>query len=173
MNDGFQGYARQGVAKTLLGRATNPSTGAVETPDALPTYRVYGPSGYAGINGTCGNAESGAVTGATNASPIAITAVAHGLTTGQTVTIAGVGGNTAANGTYQITRTGSDTFTLNGTTGNGAYTSGGTWATTGLFTVALSAPDTQSLTPGESYTVVASWTVGSSPRTWLPTFGVN
>lgn len=173
MNDGFQGYARQGVAKTLLGRATNPVTGAVEVPDALPTYRVYGPSGYAGINGTCGNAESGVVTGATNATPIEITATAHGLTTGQTVTIAGVLGNTAANGTWQITRTGANTFTLNTSVGNGAYVSGGTWVTTGLFSVALTGPDTQSLTPGEAYTVVASWTVSASPRSWVPTFGVN
>jgi len=36
-----------------------------------------------------------------------------------------VGGNTAANGTWTITVTNSTTFSLNGSTGNGAYTSGG------------------------------------------------
>lgn len=70
-----------------------------------------------------------AITGATNASPIEITAVSHGLTSNTYVTVQGVGGNTAANGdTWLITRTGANTFTLTGSTGNGAYTSGGTVA---------------------------------------------
>jgi len=67
------------------------------------------------------------VTGATDASPIAITtAEPHGYQTGQMVTISGVAGNTAANGTFTITVTGATTFTLNGTTGSGNWTSGGT-----------------------------------------------
>jgi hypothetical protein len=66
------------------------------------------------------------ITGATNASPIQITIANHGLGTGETVVVASVGGNTAANGTWVITVTGANTFTLNGPTGNGAYTSGGT-----------------------------------------------
>jgi hypothetical protein len=67
------------------------------------------------------------VTNATNATPIQITtSVANALVTGQTVTISGVVGNTAANGTFVITRIDSTNFTLNGSVGNGAYTSGGT-----------------------------------------------
>lgn len=67
------------------------------------------------------------VSGATNASPIVITTTTnHGLTTGDKVTITGVTGNTAANGTFTITVTGAATFSLDGSTGNGAYTSGGT-----------------------------------------------
>jgi len=69
-----------------------------------------------------------AVTGATNASPIVITTAAHGLATGDVVTVASVGGNTAANGTFRVTVVSSTTFQLDGTTGNGAYTSGGTVA---------------------------------------------
>jgi hypothetical protein len=68
-----------------------------------------------------------AITNATNASPIVITSVGNRLDTGDVVKIADVGGNTAANGTFTITRIDADTFSLNGTTGNGAYTSGGTW----------------------------------------------
>lgn len=68
-----------------------------------------------------------AVSAASNASPIAITtSSAHGYVTGQRVQIAGVGGNTAANGNWYITVTDSTHFSLNGSTGNGAYTSGGT-----------------------------------------------
>lgn len=68
-----------------------------------------------------------AVSGASNASPIEITtSVAHGWATGDRVTIASVGGNTAANGDWVITVTSTTKFTLDGSTGNGAYTSGGT-----------------------------------------------
>jgi hypothetical protein len=67
------------------------------------------------------------VSGATNASPIKVTCVnEHKMQTGNRICITGVGGNTAANGCWQITWTGNATFTLDGSTGNGAYTSGGT-----------------------------------------------
>jgi len=67
-----------------------------------------------------------AVTAATNATPIAITtSTSHNLATGDYVFIQGVLGNTAANGHFIITFTGANTFTLNGSAGSGAYTSGG------------------------------------------------
>ncbi len=66
-----------------------------------------------------------AVTGATNASPIVITTATHGLTTGDYASITGVLGNTAANGTWNITVLSSTTFSLIGSAGNAAYTSGG------------------------------------------------
>jgi hypothetical protein len=66
------------------------------------------------------------VTGATNASPIVITtAEPHGYQSGMQVSISGVAGNTAANGTFTITVIDSTSFSLNGSTGNGAWTSGG------------------------------------------------
>ncbi len=64
------------------------------------------------------------ITGATNVTPIAVTAVAHGLRTGQRVGITGVTGNTAANGVWIVTVTGVDTFTI-AQTGNGMYAGGG------------------------------------------------
>jgi len=65
------------------------------------------------------------VTGATNASPIVITtAEPHGYQSGMQVSISGVAGNTAANGTFTITVIDSTSFSLNGSTGNGAWTSG-------------------------------------------------
>lgn len=73
------------------------------------------------------NIGSVAVSDASNASPIVITTgSAHGLTNGNQVTITGVGGNTAANGTFVVTVLSTTTFSLNGSTGNGAYTTGGT-----------------------------------------------
>jgi len=78
--------------------------------------------------------RSGVIDNVTNAAPIAITSVNHGLSTGNVVTIDGVLGAIAANGTFQVTVVDSNTFTLNdsdGTvnpaTGNAAYAGGGTW----------------------------------------------
>ncbi|MEN6540830.1 MAG: hypothetical protein ABFC67_14580 [Mizugakiibacter sp.] len=75
-------------------------------------------------------AASGTITGATNAGPIVITETAHGRVNGSRVNISGVGGNTAANNTYAnpywvITYIDANTYSLNGSAGNGAYTSGG------------------------------------------------
>jgi len=67
------------------------------------------------------------VTNATNATPIVITtSPAHGLSDGDAVTIQGVLGNTNANGTFSITVLSSTTFSLDTSTGNAAYTGGGT-----------------------------------------------
>lgn len=76
---------------------------------------------------------SATITDATNATPIVITtSTDHGLTTGQRVMIAGVTGNTAANGQFWITSLTSTTFSLQqltsfttDITGNGNYVSGG------------------------------------------------
>jgi hypothetical protein len=74
---------------------------------------------------------SGTVTAATNASPIQVTTdAAHTLATGQIVTITGALGNTAANYSGTVTVVDATNFTLDGTTGTGAYTSGGVWANT-------------------------------------------
>lgn len=70
---------------------------------------------------------TGTITNATNASPIVITSATHGLATNDFVRAADVGGNTAANGDWQIIVVNANTFSLNGSTGNGAYTSGGRW----------------------------------------------
>jgi hypothetical protein len=68
-----------------------------------------------------------AVTAATNASPIVLTSTGHSLNTGDVISVSGVVGNTAANGVFTVTKVDANTFSLNGSTGNGAYVSGGTW----------------------------------------------
>ncbi len=72
----------------------------------------------------------GTIRAATNAGPIVITSPNHGLTAGQRIRVNNVNGNTAANGLQKVTIIDADTFSLDGTTGNGAYntTSGfGSW----------------------------------------------
>lgn len=65
------------------------------------------------------------ITGATSASPIVISAAGHGFTTGQSILISGVVGINA-NGKWLITVIDADKFSLNGSTGNGTWSSGGT-----------------------------------------------
>ncbi|MBI3666540.1 MAG: hypothetical protein HY236_10020 [Acidobacteria bacterium] len=65
------------------------------------------------------------VTGATNATPVQITSIGHGFSTGDRVLISGVGGNNGANGEWRITLVDADHFTLDGSAGNAAYSSGG------------------------------------------------
>jgi hypothetical protein len=72
------------------------------------------------------NSSPKAIANVSNASPITVTVPAHGFATGDSVVVAGVGGNTTANGTWTITVVDANTFTLNGSASSGPYTSGGT-----------------------------------------------
>jgi hypothetical protein len=72
------------------------------------------------------------VTGATNATPIVITLGAnHGLKNGDRIAIAGVTGNTNANGEWTLASVGATTATLLGSVGNGAF--GGTVRVANIF----------------------------------------
>jgi hypothetical protein len=92
-------------------------------------YTITDPTSEAATDGMAAMAGVGSITGATNVSPIEITSNGHGRITGDQVQIMGVLGNTAANGTWTVTLSPTDAnkFTLDGSTGNGAYTGGGTW----------------------------------------------
>ena len=92
---------------------------------ANPTYN----SGVYLITGLENQSLSVSNTSGNSISPITITtSVTNNLTTGQTVTISGVTGNTAANGTWTITVLNGTQFTINAT-GNGTYGGGGTVST--------------------------------------------
>jgi hypothetical protein len=67
-----------------------------------------------------------AITGATNAAPIVVTtSLAHGYSTGDVIQLSGATGNTAANGIWKVTVTNSTTFSLDDSSGNGAYGASG------------------------------------------------
>lgn len=100
------------------------------------------------------------ITGATNATPISITCTAHGYSTGDTVVVTGVNGNTNANGTWEITSTGANTFTLDGSAGNATYTTAGTVRLRNNTRVMLTTAVTQNIAstgPGR-----AAWTVSAN-----------
>jgi hypothetical protein len=74
--------------------------------------------------------RSFSVTSASNATPIVVGATAHNLQPGFLVTISGVLGNLAANGTFLVRSVNVNDFTIENqdhtdTIGTGAYTSGG------------------------------------------------
>ncbi len=95
---------------------------------------VTGPLSFT-LNGSAGNGDwtgggtivvSADVIGASNTTPITIkTAAPHGLVTGTPVVVSGVLGNSAANGSFTVTVTGADTFTLDKSAGNGNWSHGG------------------------------------------------
>lgn len=112
------------------------------------------------------------VSGATNATPIVITtSAAHNLITGSVVTVAAVGGNTAANGVFVITVLSSTTFSLNGSVGNGAYTTGGTVEFEGVIQTGTGTSEvTVTGTPVDDYNVlvrpVTTGTIGTEGITF-------
>lgn len=127
-------------------------------------FRVYGPDGV--VSGYATGAvptykDSGTVTGATNNSPIVITSTAHGLDNGLLVTVTGVGGNTAANGTFIVANKAADTFELSGSTGNGGFTTNGTWHVTGWLDMSIDATSAKGFEAGYTYDVLLECEVGA------------
>lgn len=171
MTQDFVGYVD--LESTLVGSLlVLNSSGVPVQADASPTYRVYGPDGFL-ESGTVSARNSGSITGATNASPIVITSASHGLTTGAYVTITGVSGNTGANGTFQVTRIDADTFSLDGSTGTGTYTTGGTWVVTGLYKYSIDALGVTGYEQGENYQVHFTWDLSNTAQGLVHSFNVS
>jgi hypothetical protein len=149
------------------------ASGVPTNSSTTPSYRVYGSAGLmANGTGSLTFKDTGSITGATNASPIVITSASHKLTTGMKVTITGVLGNTAANGTFTITVVNANTFSLDGSTGNGAYTSGGAWKVTGWYTMSITPTAGNGYAQGGWYDVYVVMTISASVVTQHYRIGV-
>lgn len=166
----FQGFVNLG--DTIVICAVSASSGVPTDADALPTFRVYDDEGVV-LTGTAAFKDSGNITGATNASPIVITSAGHGLNTGTRVKNASVGGNTAANGYFVVTRVDANTFSLDGSTGNGSYTSGGTWHVAGLYALSIAATTNNGFAVGKNYSVLVSFAISSTQQAQLMAFQVS
>jgi hypothetical protein len=168
----FVGYVSLGGNYVFVVPIRN-SSRTPSDPTSAPIFRIYSSTGLM-TNGTGNTAQlnTGPITGATNASPIVITSTGHGLTTGTRVTISGVGGNTAANGDFNVTVVNSNSFSLDGSTGNGSYTSGGTWHVSGLYTVTAPVTAGNGYAAGSTYFVLVSYTISSTSYTDMYTFVV-
>ena len=116
-----------GVQVTISGVEGNTAA------NGMFTISVTSPTAFTLV----GTAGTGTGTGGTVTSDIIITTASpHGLQTGAQVTISGVQGNTAANGTFTIRVTGTQTFTLDGVVGNAAWTGEGSVSADILITTA-------------------------------------
>jgi hypothetical protein len=166
----FVGFVSLGSTITFPVLTVN-SSNVPTNSSVTPTLRVYGNAGLIGTDSLTFK-DTGSVTGATNASPIVITSTSHGLTSGMQVTISGVTGNTAANGTFQITVVDANTFSLDGSTGNGAYVSGGTWNVSGLYQCSVAALQGSGYAQGHYYDVLVVATIGGNANEQLFRFGV-
>lgn len=114
-----QGNA-QGFSQVQFSTYHSNSTFIFNNPTWEDMQITFGSSGQ--WNGT-----TFTVTAASNTTPITVTtSVNHNLLSGQTVTITGVNGNWATNGSWNIAVTAPNQFTLTGSAGVGAYTNGGT-----------------------------------------------
>jgi hypothetical protein len=115
---------------TTLGMWTNNTAGiSTISPAAVVDFDVLNTFGLPNINQVV-TPSTLTITNATNSGGAILitTSAAHGLTTGARVVIFSVGGVTAANGAWIVTVVNTTTFTLNGSTFAGSYTSGGTVA---------------------------------------------
>jgi hypothetical protein len=115
-------YYIGGRWRTFVNGATGVRIGAGDTIRAMASTD---PTSL-GINGTWTSSQLEATrnnNGASNGTPISVTSTGHGYSTGDTVVFSGQPVQTAANGTWEITVTGPNTFTLNGSVGIGGVSS--------------------------------------------------
>lgn len=99
---------------------------------------------------------------ATNVTPIVLTLDSNIIgATGEVVHVTGVVGNDAANGTYTITVIDPTHISLNGSTGNGEYVSGGQVVTD------PTASGNISTLPGYDETLIGLWSAWSNNRLWI------
>lgn len=118
---------------------------------------------------------SGTITGATNATPIVVTSAAHGLSSGNTVSISGVLGNTNANGVWEISSVTTDTFTLVSSAGNASYTSGGTFADISSSVIKYDAAMSQDISfcGNNGQAKCANWTASANVTSSVNLFGTG
>lgn len=123
--------AQDNVIRIGLGQNTIAATGILGTlgGGGYQLKIVKSGSAYAVYLLACTNSFGTyqTITAASNASPIVITGSGHSLSNGDSVEITGVVGNTAANGVWIVANKTTTTFELTGSTGNGTWTSGGTY----------------------------------------------
>jgi hypothetical protein len=119
------GLPSTGPWKTITSGAT---AARIAPGDTIKIAKSAAPTSL-GINGTWTDGSipaTVAIVSSTNATPIEITATAHGYTTGMVIFVTGHATNTNANGLWVVTYVGVNTFTLDGSVGNGTGSATGT-----------------------------------------------
>jgi hypothetical protein len=86
--------------------------------------------------------------------------------------VVNVGGNTAANGTFDVTVVNANSFSLDSSVGNAPYTSGGTWNTAGLYKFSFTASGGNGFAAGSNYAILLNYTVSATAMAQQQYFGV-
>ena len=172
---GFQGGETVRIERVGGNTAANGTfIVAADSADVFSLTRPAGTGTYKADSGTW--IKLNPITSATNAEPIVITSNGHGLADGDRVWVRGVGGNTAANGTHTVIRKTDDTFSLEGTKGNGAYAAGtGTWIKLNPITInhtGVATIGSPIITTGGNVTVAAGTTITSTVAGMITTTGL-
>jgi hypothetical protein len=149
------------------------SAGTPSDPASAPAYRIYGETGLMpNSTGFLTKLDTGSITAASDATPVQITQAAHGFQTGVRVNVSGVQGNTAANTETTVTLIDANNYTLDGTAGNGAYTSGGTAHVAGLYQVNFAVAGGSGYESGKTYQILVEWTISGVTYALLCSFTV-
>jgi hypothetical protein len=111
------------------------------------------------------------ITDATNATPIIVeTSTAHGVTDVSHADVAGVAGNTGANGSWVVEAVDATHLKLRGSVGNAAYTSGGTLTLDSTYAVLAELTDLQDLGGTAQLVNVTAHDAGIPWGSQIPTF---
>ena len=78
--------------------------------------------------------------------------------------VANVGGNTAANGTFTITKVDDDKFSRDTSAGNGTYTSGGDWHVLGAYQITVIALGATGYETGEMYRALFEFKIATAAK---------
>lgn len=160
------------------------TSGSPSTAYPIGQYHVANPSTGATYSNAlaltiAASTNQATIIGATNASPIVIqTSAAHGLSTGQVIFNSGVAGNTAANGFFVVQFVDATHFSLTLPTGapssgNGAYTAGGTVWTTAQYPFAADLSGTVGSTGVNTITQPVTSLIGVSCTNFSSLVGTN
>lgn len=151
------------LESSLVGTVLTRTTAFAPTnASSSPTYRIYGSSGTPVLTGTVdGYRDTGTVGSTTNATPVVVTDVAHGLKTGNRITLAATGIG-ALNTTFTITRLTDDTFELDGSTAPGSTSSTGTWNVSGLYYFSIACTAANGFAAGTTYSILFNYTVSTA-----------
>ncbi len=139
-SSGTGGGAQSSTQLTDFATTFTPATATI----AAGTWGI-GTATYS-LPGITATVNSLSVSGASNSSPITLTVSStNGLHNGDTVMVSGVNGNTAANGTWAVVVDNGTQIDLQGSTGNGTYSSGGIVAGSGNGVAYIEANDSGSI----------------------------
>lgn len=145
---------------------------------AVPSYIIYDAAlangKMANGSGSASYRHSFTMTGAADngGGLVRVTKAAHGLTTGQRVTISGTAGATGVDGTHIVTVISSSTFDLVGSTFGGVWTSGGVVNVTGAYAISHTLNSGDGYQSSSTYFMLVSYTISAVVYTECLSFTV-